>query len=104
MEDIKTTLQEAILSINNITTCFYQQQENKGYKKLNETINIIEDSINKIVSLNIENDNINIDMHSIIEVLNRAMEAMESQDSILLADILQYEMVEEFQKIIDYLL
>lgn len=104
MEDTKTTLTTAILSINEVATYFYQQKESKGYSKLNETINIIEDSINRIVNLNIENNNIDIDLPSIIDILNRAMETIEAKDSILLADILQYEMVEEFQKIIDQFL
>ncbi|WMJ90227.1 hypothetical protein [Anaerocolumna sp. MB42-C2] len=103
MEDTEKIIQTAILAIEEVTVLFYQQQENLGYNKLNLTLNKIELALNEIFRLKNDNNEIQIDEQKIIGRLSDAMEALAIKDSVLLADILQYEIAEQFKNIIEQL-
>ena len=103
MEDTEKIIQTAILAIEEVAALFYQQQENLGYNKLNPTLNEIELALNEIFRLKNNNKEIQIDEQEIIGRLNDAMEALAIKDSVLLADILQYEVAEQFKKVIEQL-
>lgn len=97
MKSVKLVLTTAIKSIENTAKLFYQQRENEGYNAFNDTINHIEMVINVIGNMTQKNSN--IDIHKILYSMNQAMEALVIRDSILLADILLYDLMEEFKNI-----
>ena len=103
MEDTEKIIQTAILAIEEVTVLFYQQQENLGYNKLNPALNKIELALNEIFRLKNDNNEIQIDEQRIIGRLSDAMEALAIKDSVLLADILQYEVAEQFKNIMEQL-
>lgn len=99
MRDLKDKLEESIQSIGITTELFYQQKIEQGYKQLEYTIAILIDTTNSIFKYKAENHDILIDEKQLVQVLADAMEAMEVKDTVLLSDILQYELIELLDKI-----
>lgn len=93
-EDVKSIVCE----IDEIADLFYMQRNNEAYNKLNGALVQISDILFK---LSVDKDiAIRVDINKLNEVLHDAMNAMEKKDSVLLADILQYELVEQFNNLI----
>lgn len=103
MEDTNRIFQTVILSIDEVTTFFYQQKDKEGYEKLNETLGDIGMAMNEIHRLSAENELFITIENNINSYLNNAMEALTIKDSILLADILLYEITVQFKNAINQL-
>lgn len=82
MEVIKDTIK----AIEDNTELFYQQKNNEGYKMLNTTLALLEQTINAIQVSEY------IDGQLFIEVLTEAMKALENGDTILFSDILYFNL------------
>lgn len=98
MQDNNEILQTVILSIEETTTFFYQQKDKEGYEKLNESLAAIGLAMDVIHKLSTENERFVTIEKNINSYLNNAMEALAIKDSILLADILLYEIAEQFKE------
>ncbi len=103
MQDVNVLFQSVILSIEEVTTFFYQQKDKEGYEKLNETISAIGMAMNEIHNQSVESELFITIEHNINTYLNNAMEALSIKDSILLADILLYEIAEQFREALNQL-
>lgn len=102
---IKTTaelIQQIIDTLKEITDKFYLQDEMEGYRLLRESLDLIATIMERLLSNSIE-DQVPELYQEIIQYLNEALQAMEAKDTILLADILQYELLERFQVVLDTL-
>lgn len=89
---------KAIEAIDKTTDTFYKRNEEKGYLCLEDTIDKITQVVNCIHEIEDKDDIIE---NKIMDILSRAMLAMEKKDTILLSDILEYELKEEFQSFIE---
>ena len=98
MQDNNEILQTVILSIEETTTFFYQQKDKEGYEKLNESLTAIGLAMDIIHKLSAGNERFVAVEKNINGYLNDAMEALAMKDSILLADILLYEIAEQFKE------
>lgn len=79
--------------IGKVTDLFYKQKSQEGYQEFIGLIDEIYEFLNMIENMNSQEDCKAIDAklrNSLIE----AVEAMTNKDSVLLADILKYEVVE----------
>lgn len=85
--------EDIIQLIGDVTTLFYQNKINKGYQRLEKLIDIIDITMTELHS----EDIVKIEERNITTILADAMKAMEQQDALLLADILEYELKEVFQ-------
>lgn len=89
MNTQKKEILEVVDSIEKATELFYQQKNKKGYIKFEETLNLLSSILNSVINEK------HIDLMVVIDELNtklaEAMEALEEGDTILLADILKYE-------------
>lgn len=85
--------EDIIQLIGDVTTLFYQNKINEGYQRLETLINIIDITMAELHS----EDIVKIEKRNITTILADAMKAMEQQDALLLADILEYELKEVFQ-------
>ncbi len=98
MKEIKNNLNEIIHEINDVSNYLYQQKLNQGYTKLNVTLanitNVVDD-----VYLYMKENNLAFDENRLVSNLTLAMKAMEGKDSVLLADILVYEIAEQLKEI-----
>lgn len=100
MDELYTTLNEVIYNIDTIMELFYTQKEPQGYVKLRETI----DDISRVMEMLLgeaENGQMPDNYMEIINYLQEALLAVEARDTILLADILQYEIKGRFEAILD---
>lgn len=87
-------IEELIQKIDNTTELFYQQKSSAGYKFLEEIIGELINLNDKFSGLQNDGFNINIDIDKLNNILSEAMAALEKRDTILLSDILNYELKE----------
>lgn len=85
----KNDILKAIESIEELTTLFYQQKVDEGYQKLDSTLTYIAEAIDYSYKYNSETMNYINEMQII---LNKAVISLEKKDTILLSDILNYEL------------
>jgi hypothetical protein len=98
MDELYAALEAVIHSIETVTELFYTQKETEGYDQLNKTIDGISKSMELLLE-DFEGEQVPDSYLEIINYLQEAFSAIEARDTILLADILQYEIKERFEKI-----
>lgn len=101
MENLKSLIEGTTKKIEEATDLFYQHQDHKGYLKLDETIGQLmelADGLREVVAENPE-----IEVQEFLSVLAEAMSALEDRDTVLLSDILQYDLIDQLQVIKDQL-
>ena len=100
MENIGDKIKEVINGIDKTTDLFYQNKINDGYIQLENMLFTINETVNAISNYkkNIDN-NCCFDENKLNTILTEAMNALEVRDSLLLADILQYDLKEMFVEV-----
>ena len=94
--DTMEKIEYIIQLIGDVTMSFYQNKLNEGYQKLEQLISVI-----GITMTDLPSDHVMKLIESKINIiLTDALNAMEEQDSLLLADIMEYELKEEFKKLL----
>ena len=88
----KIMITDAIKSIEDNTSLFYQQKNKEGYEKLNNTLELLIKTSNGILGLQKDISGLFIDEQELNNILGNAMNAIESGDSILLSDILYFDL------------
>lgn len=94
---MNTAIAAIDLTIESITAtndCFYQGKSDEGYKRLQPCLTNIMVALNTLTQQNItfDNDGFNV-------ALSEALTAMEQKDVTLMADILQYDIIEKLEEI-----
>lgn len=85
-------IEEVKLNLENLKDCFYRGSENGAGSLIIRMI----DHIDIILEgRNIFNDYVNVE--KIEEILPELLEAMENEDSILVGDLLNYEIIQAFK-------
>jgi ElaB/YqjD/DUF883 family membrane-anchored ribosome-binding protein len=99
---MKEEIIKVLQSIDQTTELFYQQKEQEGYKNLEYTLDILIKTINEMLIYKKEkSDNFkDIQENKINEILTEAMNALEQKDTILLSDILNYDLKEALKELI----
>ena len=87
---MKEQISLIIREIVEVTDDLYQEKLNRGYSKLNSTLGKLMEIADKLHSLAKES-RLEFDEHRFLGNLTRAMKAMEDKDSVLLSDILTYD-------------
>lgn len=100
MNTMKNKIKEVIELIKVTTDYFYQQKDNLAYNTLNI---VLEKLINIVDELNQVNANIDFDENKFNEDLRDTLNALENKDTVLLSDILVYEVTEQLQAILEML-
>ncbi len=103
MTDLKTEIQEIIEETKEVSELFYQQKDSEGYGKLSLVIDKISGIIEKLFLSKVQSGVPDFDQRKLLETLGEAMKAMADRDSVLLGDILQYDLLEQFVQIHDQL-
>lgn len=89
---IKKHIVESIEAIDKVTSLFYQNKTDEGYKELENVLNILSIMISKSSEEKQKGIDIFIDDIKLNEVLIEAMKALEAGDTILFSDIFEYEL------------
>lgn len=96
MKGLQERIDNVIKSIDENTNLFYQNKKNKGYEELNDTLLLISNLIDEILSYEEKTIGEKKSEIKFIEILSEAMKALEKRDELLLSDILQYDLKEMF--------
>ena len=94
---LKDLILRVILAIEDNTALFYQQKVKEGYAQLERTLGLLMQTVDKISVDKFENKRINIDEQSLNMILDNAKTALESGDTILLSDILYFDIKSIFE-------
>ncbi len=89
--------------IDAVTELFYQQKEAQAYQGMAFLVDSMDKALQNILLYKSEHPEAEIDQVKIVSSLMEAMKAMEEKDTVLLADILNYELKETFTSIVEKL-
>ncbi len=98
MDELKNNILLVLTEIEQISDHLYQQKFNKGYDGLNSTLGKIMDITDRLFALS-DAGLLLFDGQRLIDNLTGAMNAMEEKDSVLLADILIYEIAGQLKEL-----
>lgn len=102
MEMLKKKIEDILESTNEITDLFYQQNEQEGYRLFNEYISKLMDLVNNIL-LYKEECQLEFNDKVFNQTLMSVINALEKRDTIMVSDILQYELGEQLQELLSKL-
>ena len=97
---LKEQIRQVISEIVEVTDDLYQEKLNQGYNKLNSTLGKIMELADKLFTLSRENKLV-FEEQRFLGNLTSAMKAMEEKDSVLLSDILVYEIGGQLLELIE---
>ncbi len=97
---LKEQIRQVISEIVEVTDDLYQERLNQGYNKLNSTLGKIMELADKLFTLSRENKLV-FEEQRFLGNLTSAMKAMEEKDSVLLSDILVYEIGGQLLELIE---
>ncbi|WP_313131388.1 hypothetical protein [Anaerocolumna sp.] len=101
MRELQDVIKDSIQSIDQTTKLFYQQKTKEGYEELESTLNFLANTMDGIFTYIKAGKNIGADENKLVQLLTDSMNAMEKKDTILLSDILQYELKELLENILE---
>lgn len=90
MEERMEKLEQVLEEIEKVTGLFYQQKANEGFKETNILIGMLME-LEQIMN------GTDYDVSEWARGLTEAMEALESKDTVLFADILQYDIADQIR-------
>lgn len=90
----KDIINKTVTAVKTTTELFYQQKNAEGYASMEQCIASIMEMVNVLHAYKETNPEFPFDEERIVASLTEAMQAMEAQDLVLLADILEYDFVE----------
>ena len=102
MNQLKDWITSVVIILEETATLFYQQKRQEAYAKLLQGIDELTIIIGKLDEIP-ANDSLNIDKDKLLNTLMEAMHALEDRDTVLIADILQYDLINRLKEICDIL-
>lgn len=103
MTNLKKKLRNIIELISELTNIFYQQDNEKGYQKLDIFLEEMTIVVDNLFQYKENHKEFILDDAKLISNFTEAMNALEQKDTVLLADILQYEILEQLNQIANQL-
>lgn len=100
MNVLKDKINEVIELIQVTTDSFYQQKENNAYNTLNIMLGKL---MNVMDELNHINEDIDFDENQFNENLRETLKALEDKDTVLVSDLLVYEVKEQLISVVEQL-
>lgn len=95
--DINEMINQVTTGISQVTESFYQGKDNEGYLKLNGVISDLMSLIEKMIEYKGSEESQGEEQ--LMQTVTEAMNALEQKDTILLSDILQYDLADQLQSI-----
>lgn len=100
MNQKKELVVNTIERIKETVDLFYQQKQKTALNELNTVLVDITASIDVLFEYKAAHTEFALDEAKITESLKEAMEALQNMDTVLLADILQYDFVEYMEELV----
>lgn len=101
--DLKTQMEQIMQQIDHVTELFYQQKEQEGYSALNDLLSNLATSIDVLYQYKQQHEEIAFDEQEFQAALVDAMNALEEKDTVLLADVLKYDIYEKYEAVVEQL-
>ena len=101
MTDRKEQIQNTIDKVQEVVDLFYQQNDKDALGKFVVTLEDMTSAIDNLAAYKAENPGFEMDEKKICNILNDAMGALQSDDKVLMDDILQYDFVEYISGLIE---
>ncbi len=99
MDNMKELVGQTITAIEEVVKMFYQQRTQEAYTQLDLVLGKLLSTIETVMAYQQEHTEIEIDIDGLTDALKEALSAMEEKDAILVADVLQYEVIEKLEAI-----
>lgn len=103
MENLQDMIRGVIQETDEVVEMFYQQKVQEAYTRLDFVTQDMLKAIEVIFQYKAENENLDIDENSLLDSLKEVVSAIEEKDSILVADVLKYEVIERLEAILEQL-
>lgn len=100
MAELKEQIQQLEQQIDTVSELFYQQKDSEGYSQLDAVVVNVAKVIETVYTANPGDEAAIEKIDKLTTVLHETMGAMEDKDTILLADMLKYEILEVLQSLI----
>lgn len=100
MENLKDKIETIIRETDSIVEMFYQQKTREAYNQLDLVLGEIMNIVEPLQIYQTENPRKELDMDGLLNAFKEALSAMEERDTILIADVLKYEIGEKLEKIV----
>lgn len=97
MNNIKEQIENAKNKIEEVTELFYQQKTADAYDQLEIVLTLITQIVDMIYDMDINPDIREENTKVLMGALQETLQAMEDKDSVLVADILKYEVEEKLE-------
>lgn len=98
MEQLRTSMVEAVRMIEDTTTLFYQRKNQEGFLVLDAMLNSIIKTVGEIDNYQIQQNITIFDNQIFNVVVAEVMKALEQKDMVLFSDILIYEVIALFEE------
>lgn len=95
----KEIVENTIQVVRETTELFYQQKIKEAYAKMQDTIDSILKAVDTLHAYKNENETFGLEEERLVTSLTDAMNAMQAGDTVLLADILEYDFAEYLQEL-----
>lgn len=99
MSEKKKVIENTIEALQETVDLFYQQKKNEALNKLNSVLGQLMNAVDTLFAYKSEHEEFPLDDSKVTESLKDAMNALQSGDHVLLADILQYDFLEYMQEL-----
>lgn len=103
MESLKETLKKITNEIHKISDLIYQQKLLEAFQQFSILLNELTIITDQVFALHNRGELEGFDENLYLKTLTEAMSALESRDDVLLADVLNYDLLEQIEKIIKQL-
>lgn len=95
MEELKEKIDIASEKIEEASDLFYQHKDHEGYLRLDQVIGTLMELAEGLKQAVSENPELELNAEDFLATLNEAVDALEERDTVLLSDILQYDLIEQ---------
>lgn len=97
----KKQITDTVDKLEKVLDLFYQQSDNEAFEKFTKVIDDMIKAIESFEKYKIEHPDFEIDEQRICDILTEAMNALQANDKVLMADILQYDFIEYVNDLAD---
>ncbi|MBU5477771.1 hypothetical protein KQI69_00970 [Eubacterium sp. MSJ-13] len=101
MSEQKELVLKVLSDVSDTVDLFYQQKDNEAFQRFSGVLLEMTEAIDTLATYKSEHEGFEFDEQKVCSILKDAMEALQNADSVLLADVLQYDFVEYMEQIAD---
>jgi acyl-CoA hydrolase len=93
---VKANLKNFIQITEEMTTAFYQRKDKQGYELYEKFLDALVDVVDELAYLN-DNKMLQVDVSKINGMLAKALQALEINDTVTFADVIQFEILSDIK-------